>query len=81
MSDEHFLASSCNNEHLLVPLNGNLAMGYEVHDFVNELGRLVLLDNMTAVSNDIHLILTLHVSHGQLSIHSLSSRKEEHLLG
>ena len=72
--DKDLLSSSCDYKHLLVVNGRDLAPLNELHDFCTDNSWLVLLNDVTTVSNDVHFILALHVRHRQLSVHSLSSR-------
>ena len=74
MVDEDFLPASRNYEHLLVVDGWNLSSVYELHDFLADLLRLVFLDDMTTVSDHVHLVLALHMSNSQLCVHALRSR-------
>ena len=80
MIDKDFLACSRDNEILLVVLNWNLASIDEFKDLLADFGRLILLNDMTTVSDHMHLILSLHVRNSKFSVHPLGTRKEEHFL-
>lgn len=80
MTNKDFLSSCSDDEHLLVVLNWNASPLDKVHDFRAHHLRLILLDYMTAVSNDIHFVLALHVCNRQLGVLSLSASQKEHFL-
>ncbi len=79
-TDEDLLACWRDNEHLLVVLDRDLSPFDELQDFLDEFRRLIFLYNMTTISNHMHLILALHMGHGQLAVHSFSPGQEKHLL-
>ena len=81
MVDEDFLASRRDNEHLLVVVGWDLAPLDELHDFLDDLGRLVFLDDVAAVSDDMHLVLAHLARTSQFSVQSLGPSQEEHPLG
>ena len=59
--DKDFLACGCNDEFLIAVLSGDLACSNEQPYFLASFLWLVLLDHMTAVADDFHLVLSLHV--------------------
>ena len=78
--DPNPFARGCDNILLLVPRGRNSTCCYELLDSRNESRWLVLLDNMSTVSYYIHFVLSLHMSYRERCIHTLRSRKDEHLL-
>ena len=81
MTDVHFLSAGCDNEWPFIELDRHAMPSNEVLDFLAKSGRLVFLDDMSAVCNDLHLVLALHVCYGQLGVHPFGTRQEKHLLG
>lgn len=78
--DEDFLARSSDNEMLLVVLGRDLASIDELKNFLTDFGRLVFLNDMATVGDHVHLVLSLHVRHCELRVHSFCTGQEEHLL-
>lgn len=66
---------------LLVVLGGYLSSINKISDFLTDLCGLILLNDMTAVSDDMHLVLSLHMGDSQFGVHALSPRQKQHLLG
>ena len=79
--DEYLLARRRDDKRLLVVLRGDLSSIDELSDFLAELAGLVFLDHVATVRDDMQLVLALHVGDGQLGVHALGPRQEEHLLG